>query len=405
MKIAEINMLHCGSTGRIMFQIADCIRSHGDQVRTFSTPIAAKRPVPLPPAPEGHAYYGSFLGNDIHAVLARLTGKNCCYSRFSTNKLLKELEEFSPDIVHLHNMHASYLNFPMIFEWFSHRNIKVVWTFHDCWPITAKCPHFELEGCERWKTGCFDCPQLRQYPTAYLDITKRMWQMKRDWFAKPETLQIVTPSQWLADLVSQSFLKNRPVSVINNGIDTEVFRPTQNDFRTKNRCDNKFILLGVANSWKTSKGPDVFAELARRLDDSYQIVLVGIEEKLKSTLPNNIITIHKTKNQTELAEIYSAADLFVNPTREDNYPTVNMEAIACGTPVLTFQTGGSAEIISPQTGLAVPKNDIDALERSIREIRANNPFSEAACIERAKQFDRRLKYEEYYELYRTMLSL
>lgn len=397
-------MLHCGSTGGIMFQIADCIRSHGDQVRTFSTPIAAKRPIPLPPAPEGHTYYGSFLGNDMHAVLAILTGKNCCYSKFSTKKLLKALEEFSPDIVHLHNMHAAYLNFPLLFDWLRRQKVKVVWTFHDCWPITAKCPHFELCGCERWKTGCHDCPQLWQYPTACRDITKKMWERKREWFSKPEILHIVTPSQWLADYVRQSFLKDRPVSVIPNGIDTEVFSPKHSDFRTTHHCEDKFILLGVANSWSTRKGLDVFIELARRLDSSYQIVLVGIDEKTDSLLPKNIISIHKTKNQTELAELYSAADLFVNPTREDNYPTVNMEAIACGTPVLTFRTGGAPEIISPQSGRTVPRDDIDALELSIREIRQTNPYSVEGCLQQAKHFDRKQKYEAYYELYQKMLS-
>ena len=213
-------------------------------------------------------------------------------------------------------------------------------------------------------------------------------------------LTIITPSQWLADLVKQSFLKEYPVKVIHNGIDLSVFRPTPSDFREKYHIpEDKFVLLGVAFGWGRRKGLDVFVELSRRLDpEKYQIVLVGTDDAVDKNLPENILSIHRTQNQQELAEVYTAADLFVNPTREDNYPTVNMEAIACGTPVVTFDTGGSPESVDEGTGVVVECDDVDAMEREISFIRRERPFAPEACCERAKQFDKNLRFQEYLNL-------
>ena len=210
-------------------------------------------------------------------------------------------------------------------------------------------------------------------------------------------LTIITPSQWLADLVRQSFLQDYPVKVIHNGIDLSVFQPTPGNFREKYRISpDKFILLGVAFDWGARKGLDVFVDLAKRLpSERFQIVLVGTDASVNKILPGNLISIHRTQNQRELAEIYTAADLFVNPTREDNYPTVNMEAIACGTPVLTFRTGGSPEIVNTATGVVVECDDVNTLEKEILRIQKAKPFSTQVCLECAAQFDEQLRFEEY----------
>ena len=227
-----------------------------------------------------------------------------------------------------------------------------------------------------------------------------MWRLKKRWFSGVKNLTVVTPSQWLAELVRQSFLKNYPVQVINNGIDLSVFNPTPSDFRKRNKIsDDKYLLLGVAFDWGVRKGLDVFIELSKRLSDQYQIVLVGTDSAVDAQLPKNIISIHKTQNQKELAEIYSAADLFVNPTREENYPTVNMESIACGTPVLTFRTGGSPEIVDDTCGYVVDCDDVDAMEREIRRITVNSPYTKEQCVLKAKSYDMNLKFEEYLKLY------
>lgn len=212
-------------------------------------------------------------------------------------------------------------------------------------------------------------------------------------------MTIVTPSKWLADLVRKSFLKEYPVKVINNGIDLSVFRPRESDFRQRYGLEDKYILLCVAFAWGKRKGLDVLIELSKRLDKRYQIVLVGTSENTEKQLPENIVSIRKTQNQQQLAEIYSAADLFVNPTREENFPTVNIESLACGTPVLTFQTGGSPEVIDETCGAVVDKEDVDAMQREIERICTEKPYTQGACIARAQNFDKKDKFDEYVDLY------
>ena len=234
----------------------------------------------------------------------------------------------------------------------------------------------------------------------YLDTSKRMYALKKRWFCGVENMTLVTPSEWLADLAKQSFLKKYPVKVINNGIDIGVFCPAPSDFRERyGIAQDKRILLGVAFGWGARKGLDVFVELAKRLDSSYQIVLVGTDERVDAQLPSNIISIHRTQNQKELAEIYTAADLFVNPTREENYPTVNMETIACGTPVVTFKTGGSPEILDGLTGAVVECDDVDSMEREIVRITNQQVFCEADCLKRAESFDSKKCFKKYIELF------
>jgi glycosyltransferase involved in cell wall biosynthesis len=228
-----------------------------------------------------------------------------------------------------------------------------------------------------------------------------MWNHKRKWFTGIKNCTIVTPSRWLADLIKQSYLKNYPVKVINNGIDLSVFKPTGSEFRKKNGLDGKMVVLGVASGWGGRKGLDVFIELARRLPDDYRIVLVGTTDNVDKDLPSNIISIHRTQNQNGLAEIYTAADVFANPTREDTFPTVNMESLACGTPVVTFRTGGSPEIIDETCGSVVDCDDIDAMETEIRRVCKEKPYSVEACLARAKNFDMNERFDEYVKLYQS----
>ena len=395
-------MVDFGSTGKIMLQIAETARQQGMQMQTFSTRQQSLHYRKLPAAPQGHTYYGSFLGNNLHYILSRITGKYGCYSRFSTRKLIRQLKAFGPDLIHLHNLHSAFLNLPMLFRYIKKNHIPVVWTLHDCWPFTGKCTYFDIAACSRWKTGCHTCPQLHSYPQSMLDSSRTMWHSKQKWYTDLENLILVTPSQWLADLAKQSFLQNAQIRVINNGIDLSVFKPTQSDFREKYNCRDKFILLGVAFGWGKRKGLDVFLELAKCLDDSFQIVLVGTDARIDETLPENILSIHRTRNQQELAQIYSAADLFVNPTREENYPTVNMEALACGTPVLTFRTGGSPEILDETCGSTVDCDDLQELIHQIQRIKTTAPYPSSACLERSKNFAMHQRFYEYLELYKNI---
>lgn len=398
MKFAMINGGVFGSTGKIMFGITKLLEAKGDSV-ICASPITTTNRKKQP----AHKYYkiGTFFSRRCDVFFSMLTGRQNCFARIATKNLIKKLVSFHPDIVHLHNLHGDYINLPLLFKYIKQNNIKTVWTLHDCWSFTGHCTHFTMVKCNKWETGCYKCPQYKEYPQSLFDNSKKMYQLKKDWFTGVKDLTIVTPSEWLAWLVKQSFLKDYPVKVINNGIDLSVFKPIESDFRKKyNISEEKFILLGVAFGWGIKKGLDVFIELEKRLDSSkFQIVLVGTDDNVDKQLPSDIISIHRTQNQTELAEIYTAADLFVNPTREEVLGMVNIEANACGTPVITFRTGGSPECISVKSGMVVDCDDIDDLQHGIGEICEKNLFSTADCIEQAKKFDMNKRFQEYINLY------
>ncbi len=402
MKTVQINMCSDGSTGKIMLQIAETARRSGHSAVTFSTHQFQVKYKKLPNAPEGHVYFGTFFENAIHYILGSRIGFNGCWSFFSTKRLISKLKKIKPDVLHLHNLHGFCINLPLLFGYIKKYNVKTIWTLHDCWAFTGHCPHFDMIGCEKWKEGCYDCPQHTAYPKCSKDRSEPMWNKKREWFSDVPNLTLVTPSEWLGGLAKQSFLKKYPVKVINNGIDLSIFKPTKSDFRSKYGCENKHIVLGVAFGWSERKGLDVFIELSKRLAENYQVVLVGTDEKTEALLPDNIISVRRTQNQSELAEIYSAADVFVNPTREENYPGVNMEALACGTPVVTFATGGSPEIPDSTCGCSVEKNDIDSLEKQIKRICEEKPYSAEACLVRAKAFDMYGRFKEYINLYEVI---
>ena len=398
MKIVEINCVVRGSTGTIMLSIADLVRSCGGEAYTFSETKPGA-------APAGHQFFGTKFENLFHRGVSVFSGISGKGSKRGTSQLLKSIDEIKPNILHLHNLHGWYINLPMLFDYIKKNNIRTVWTLHDCWGFTAQCSHFTVERCEKWKTGCYDCPRYKLYPYTFVDRTDKMWQLKKEWFTGVNHMTIVTPSKWLCDLVKQSFLSEYNVKVINNGINLNIFKPTESDFCEKYSLKDKKIVLGVAAGWNDRKGLDVFIELSKRLDgEKYQIVLVGTDDTVDNKLPKNIISIHRTQDQTELAEIYTASDLFVNPTREDTFPTVNMEAIACGTPVVTFRTGGSPEIIDDTCGSVVNFNDMDAFEKEIRRICEDKPYSKENCLNRARMYNMEDKFKEYFELFAEILQ-
>ena len=403
MRIVQINGGAKGSTGKIMMGIAEVARAQGHEVMCASPITTTNRD-----AGEDCGYYriGTFNSRRVNVALARITGFNGCFAWFETYKLLKKIDEFKPDIIHLHNLHDSYINLPMLFSYIKKHNVPTVWTLHDCWAFTGQCPHFTIVKCDKWKVGCHNCPQYKEYPASLYDNTKKMWQLKKKWFTGVKNMTIVTPSEWLAGLARESCLKQYPIEVINNGIDLNVFKPTHSNFRKQYGIPgDKYIVLGVSFAWGYRKGLDCFVEMAEKLGEQYQIVLVGTDDEIDKNLLHNIISIHRTQNQKELAEIYSAADVFVMPTREENYPTVNMEAIACGTPVVTFDTGGSPEMLDDKTGIVVEANDIEATKKAIKDIcekkRCND---EEYIVAYSKNFDMKKRFAEYIELYANVLE-
>ena len=391
MKIVQINAVcGSGSTGKICVDVSKLLTEK--QIENYILFSSGNSDYP----------YGIKHTNDkyikIQALKSRIFGNYGFNSKKATKSLINELERLSPDVVHLHNIHGHNVNLEMLFNYFKKNpQIKLYWTFHDCWAFTAYCPHFVMAGCDFWKEGCHNCVQKNHF-SWFFDKSKQLYEKKKELFTGVD-LTIITPSKWLGDLVKQSFLKECEVKVINNGIDLDVFQPTESDFREKYNLKDKKIVLGVAFGWGKRKGLDVFIELSRRLPENYQIVLVGTSDDVDKQLPDNIISIHRTNNQKELAEIYTAADVYANPTREDTYPTVNMESLACGTPVVTFKTGGSPEIIDEKTGIVVEKEDIDSFEAAIMKVCENNILTKEACLEMAKNYDRYDRYEDYVNLY------
>lgn len=391
MKVVQINTVcGSGSTGKICVGISRVLDDHGIENYILYTSGQSN---------DSHGIKHAEPLHKIQALRSRVLGNYGFNSTKTTKILIAHLERIKPDVVHLHNLHGHNCNLSILMDYFRENNTKLIWTFHDCWAFTAYCPHFVMEGCDKWETGCHHCPQRKAF-SWFFDRSRTMYDKKQSAFSNLN-MTIVTPSKWLADLVKRSFLYNYPVKVVNNGINLDVFKPSTSDFRKKHSiADDKFIILGVAIQWVPRKGADVFIRLSQKLSkEKFQIIMVGTDDEIDKNLPDSVISIHKTENVKELIEIYSAADLFVNPTREDTFPTVNMESLACGTPVLTFKTGGSPEIPDDSTGRVVACNDEEALYNMILDIERERPFTIDKCVERAKTFDEKIKFREYRDLY------
>lgn len=393
--IVEINSVPFGSTGGIMLNVAEQARKAGHRV-FVCYPDGRHNPVGKLP---DSVMIGGRISEDSHILFHRMTGLNGYFSVISTAMFIRKLKRIRPDIIHLHNLHNCYINLPMLFGFLRKSGIRTFWTLHDCWAFTGHCPHYDYSGCEKWKTGCHDCPLYREYPESIVDSSRLMWKKKKEWFTGVPNLSIITPSGWLADQVRESFLKEYPVHVIRSGIDLNLFRPTESSFREEHGLEGKHILLGVAMEWTDKKGIDVFRSLAEDLGDDYKLVLVSAVEGMERLLPDGVILLNKKGTPEELAKVYSAADLFVNPTREEVLGLVNLEALACGTPVVTFRSGGSPECVDPSCGEVVGRDDVESLEEAIRRIVSDRPYSADACRKRAMLFDRNEVYRRYVELY------
>ena len=397
--IVEINSNNYASTGNVVLNIAAEARKKGYKVYT----CCRKSRLGLTFKYEDQIYIGTWLDRVISERLEYIFGLNGYFNVFNTWLFINRLKTIKPDLIHLHSLCDGYLNIKMFFKYLKKSNIPIVWTLHDNWPFTGRCAQFR---CEEWKTGCQKCPHIEFFPgSLFFDNTAKVYKIREKLYNALTNLTIVTPSKWLSDLVRISLFKdNHSIKVINNGINLNVFKPTKSDFRKQYNIEDKFIILGVAYVWDNIKGLDTYIKLAQSLGDKYQIVLVGTNEEVDKIIPDNIISIHKTYNQEELVKIYSSADLFVNPTIDDNFPTVNMEALACGVPVLTYDTGGCKEIIDEKSGNYVPCKDYENLKKEIIRIYNDRPYKKEDCINRGRQFDMSTTFKNYVELYQEILN-
>ena len=362
MKILMINVV-CGirSTGRICTDLAEALEEHGHTVK-----IAYGREN----VPEKYRRFAYRIGNDLDVKLsaaqARVFDSAGFGNRESTVRFIEWIREFDPDVINLHVLHGYWLNVEILFDYLRTCGKRIIWTMHDCWAFTGHCVHFAYAECEKWKKLCGNCPEKKEYPASvFLDRSEKNYKRKQAAFTGIPRLRIITPSEWLADRVGESFLQEYPVSVIPNGVDIQVFHKTESDLREEYRLDGKKVVLGVATSWRERKGLSVFPKLAEMLGEEYQIILIGLTEQQIRKLPGSVLGIRRTDNVRQLAAFYSLAEVYVNASFEENYPTTNLEAIACGTPVVTFDAGGSGES-ARLYGAVVPLGDVKALADAVR---------------------------------------
>lgn len=394
------------STGRIMQEIGELAMQNGWECHiAYSKGRDGIRECRSDIVPVGNKWSTAW-----HGIETRLFDRHGLASSHATRQFVRKIEEIRPDVVHIHNIHGYFLNYQILFDYLSKAGIPVVWTVHDCWLYTGHCYYYSFAGCDRWQTGCHHCPQKKEFPTSlFCDRSRRNFEDKKAAFTSmPLDRMIIVPvSEWIRNEMRRSFLSAYPFRVIHNGINTDIFNIYDDrQVRTAFGLGDRHILLGVASIWSREKGLDDFIRMAGMLNEDEVVVLVGIKPEDRKRLPDNVVGIARTENIRQLAELYAAADVFVNPTWQDNYPTVNMEAIACGTPVVTYRTGGSVEVITPATGMIVEQGNLNELLKSIREIESKGKASyQEACRKYAllnfKKEDRYMEYLRLYEELRT----
>ena len=416
-KLLQINpvLRTSTSTGRIMKEIGELTMANGwESYVAYSKgrdglPGSTSIPVPV----------GNKASVAWHGLQTRILDRHGLGSVRATKRFIEDIRRIGPDIIHIHNIHGYFLNYRILFDFLSHSGIQVIWTVHDCWLYTGHCYHYMYAGCDRWKTGCGHCPQRGKFPRSlFADRSARNFRDKRDAFCSmPEDrLTIVPVSDWMRSEMSESFLKDYRFQVIHNGIDTDVFSPQPALESEVRRCyglGDRHVILGIASIWSEEKGLNDFVEMAARLDSDEVIVLVGMDRKQlddvlsrygRTVLGDRMVAVKRTADVHQLAGLYSTADVFVNPTWQDNYPTVNLEAISCGTPVVTYRTGGSIEAVAGDTGFVVEQGDIEGLVDAVRRVETlGKAHFRDACRSRAvKEFRKEDRYAEYIELYERL---
>lgn len=391
-KLLQINTSVYGSTGKIATAIGQLALNDG-----WKSYIAYSRGKGLG-NPSEMLKIGSVSDRIMHGLQTRLFDRHGLASKSATGNLIHRIAKIKPDIIHLHNIHGYYLNYEILFDYLSTIRTPVVWTLHDCWSFTGHCSYFMRKGCTKWQTGCHNCSSLKDYPTSFTDGSARNYIRKREAFTSIEDRLILVPvSEFIGNYLKYSFFRNCRCEVIRNGIDLSIFKPSSlNDNKEK-------IILAVANIWDERKGFEDIISLRELLPLEYKIIIVGKIKDNLIKLPKGIKHIPRTNNQEELAHLYSRAMILCNPTYEDSLPTVNIESIACGTPVISYRTGGCPETIDETTGFIIEQGDITGMAEIIRSFTANDKMA-SDCRKRAEQyFNQASCFNKYIDLYNSLL--
>lgn len=398
LKILQINaVITTGSTGSIAQSIGEIIEQNGDEV------IYA-----CAEAPNDKAYViGTRLDHKLHAMMSRVFGVQGYFSIIATCRLIKWINKEKPDIIHLHNLHSNFINYILLMRYIIKEKIPTVITLHDCWYFTGKCFHYLYNDCMRWKDQCGSCPRKHEEQDSFFfDRSKRVLKDKQKYIGNNENVCVVGCSEWVTSEAKKSILKDRIYGTICNGINLEVFKPKNESIRKKYKLDGKFLILGMANKWLAKENAETFSYITSKLNPNMVVMLVGAQPVLERIQSEHIILVPRISDPNELAEYYSAADVFVNITKADTFPTVNMEAIACGTPVITYDSGGSSEIVTPDVGYVVDFGNYEEMMACICEIqRKGKGVLTNNCRKRAEEkYNMRNCFAQYVELYHTIIS-
>ena len=404
MKVLQINTsVNTGSTGRIAEEIGQALIAAGHH-----SYIAYGRPGGIS---QSHTIkIGSSFDQKLHGLQTRIFDTHAFGSATATKKLIEEITCINPDVIHLHNLHGYYIHVGLLFDFLKERKKPVVWTLHDCWSFTGHCSYFDFVNCSKWKTHCEKCPVKTRYPESYVfDNSYNNFDKKKEVFNGVDNLTLVTPSNWLKDLLKLSFLNNYPVSVIHNGVDLQTFKPLSTaslSVKQKLNIGDEAVILGVASVWDRRKGLKDFIQLSEKINPADKIILLGLTEEQQKGLPQNIIALQRTESLEEMVQLYNLATVFVNPTWVDNFPTTNIEALACGTPVITYNTGGSVEAVDEHTGWIVEKGNIDGLLTTIELAKQNGKnYYTNKCRTRAEQFfNNKERFGDYVKMYQSVLN-
>jgi putative colanic acid biosynthesis glycosyltransferase len=394
MNILLINSVYKkGSTGNIVYQMKNFLESKKHKVKIIygrGEKVHEKNVIKI----------GNKLTLAIDGFLTRIFDLHGLGSLLSTRNVIKRIHFFRPDIVHLHNIHGYYLNYVTLFRWLKKHNIKVVWTLHDSWAYTGHCAYYLFSNCNKWKTECNKCPQKNTYPKSILiDNSRFNFNNKKKYFTNITSLQIVTPSRWLSEEIKYSYLGNKDIKVINNGIDTCIF-----NYNKVKRKDSDFVILCLANIWEKRKGIEFIEKLVPLLKKNEKLIIIGKLLKQYKIKSKNVIQINRTSDQNQLAEYYNKSDLFLNPTLEDNFPTTNLEAICCGLPVITFNSGGSSEMIDDTNGLIINEKSVNQIRLYIDKYKLNKTsYNRKVISENAiSLYSNKVSMENYLNLFESI---
>lgn len=403
MKLLQISIeVNSGSVGRIAEQIGlEVLKVGGESYIAYARNHLPNKSKTIK--------IGSKFDVYLHGIRTRIFDDHCLGSSKPTKKLIKQIKELNPDIILLHHIHGYFLNMKLLFEYLSKLNIPIVWIFHDCWSFTGHCAYFDSIGCEKWKTECYSCPLKKSYPASFVfDRSKKNYKEKKELFNSVRNLTIVSVSNWLGDLVKESFLSSNNINVIHNGIDIYTFKPSANNQETKEKfgLKDEFIVLGVASPWSERKGLKDFIKLSELIDTNIKIILVGLDQNQINDLPNNIIGIRRTENVNQLADLYSMTDLFINFSVEETFGLTTAEALSCGTPALVYNATACPEVVSDDTGFIVEKGDLDSVIKVINEVKSKGKeFYSEKCRERAIScFNKDDRFKEYIDLFTNLIN-